>query len=353
MRVADPGPGPENPTLKTFLNLLNGESPELPMLEPILGALETEGLAESALRLFRKRPLPAAARKNSRWSILAKRLETLAESERRRRAYQWQLDPSRRTLRFRFEVRPPASDLNPSALHHALVQTFLQAGLPVALGLEKTPRPIVALGPTLPPNTIGLGEWVDCGLREPGATPVEAWPARLASHCPPGLRFLSAHVIPNHSSSLLELAREACWRWDCPDALLQHARTRLDAFARATSYEIEKTGKVDGRKGIKRIEVRPFVLSLEWQAQALRFTTRIQAGEVPSPTKLLGGILGVDPAQITGLTRLEVILAADSRLEESHKYETKLHNIYEDAVLLESDGSAAIIEDDDDLLLER
>jgi len=353
MRSVDSAPDSGNPTFKAFQDLLDGEPPEAGEIQGILARLETERLTETALATLRKHPARSSSHKAPQWNALRLGLELAAEKARGLRLQQWQLDPGRRTLRFRFEVRRPSHELNPSALLHALVQVFLEAGLPVAMGLEKTPRPMVALGPPLPLGAEGLGEWVDCILREPSAVPAEEWPSRLAPHCPPGLRFLHARIVPNHSSALLELSREARWRWDCPSDLLDTARPRLEVFLGSSRFEIEKSGKVDGRKSVKRIDVRAFVTDMEWKGDSLLFSTRILPGEAPSPLKLLAGILGVDPARIKGLSRLAVLLAEDARLDEAHKYEPKLHNIYEDAVLLESDSPARFVEDDDDLLLDR
>jgi len=352
MHAASSQPDSTNPTFKTFLDLLEIETPNAHAIQSILLHLEAEGLSDQALSVLRKRR-PGPGFQREIWNSLRIDLETATGKARALRMQRWQMDPGRRTYRFCFEVQPPACELNPSALLHALVQTFLDAGLPLAMGLEKIPRPVVSLGPPLPLGAQGACEWVDCGLREPSSLPAKEWPARLSNYCPSGLRVLKGYLVPNHGSSLLELAHQARWQWTCPEALLDLARTRLETFRCACSFEIEKTGKVDGRKGVKRIEVRSSVQELAWSGDVLTFTMPIQPGEVPSPPKLLAGILGVDPSQIKGLTRLEVILGMDPRLEEGHKYETKLHNIYEDAVLLESDSPIPFIEDDDELLLDH
>jgi len=354
MRTSEPAPGPGNPTLKAFQELLDGEAPEAIALQTVLGRLEAEELTETALALFRRLRSRSAPHRAPRWEPLHTALESAAEKARGRRLQRWQLDPARRTLRIRFEVQSPASEWSPSALLHALALTLLEAGMPVAMGLEKKPRPMVTLGPPLPLGAEGLGEWADCVLREPSAIPLEDWPARLEPHTPAGLKFLEVQLVPNHSSSLLELAREARWSWHCPEELLGTAKPRLEAFRRASTFEIEKTGKVDGHKGVKRIEVRPAVLDMNWREDVLFFTMRIAPGEAPSPVKLLAGILGLEPGRIRGLRRLEVLLDEDPRLEASDRYETKLHNIYEDAVLLESDAPIRFVEEDDEeLLLDR
>ena len=76
---------------------------------------------------------------------------------------------------------------------------------------------------------------------------------------------------------------------------------------------------------------------MDWDGGTLHFITRLAAGEALNPVKLLAGVLGVEATTIGRLARTMVELAADPRLEAAGKYETKLHNIYEDAVLLDAD----------------
>ena len=271
MRSVDLSHGPGNPTFKAFQDLLSSGAPEAAAVREILGRLKAEGLTEAALAVLRKVRSHAGSHRDSRWEGLRLGLESAAEKARGLRLQQWQLDPGRRTFRFCFEVLGPASELNPSALLHTLVQAFLEAGLPVAMGLEKTPRPMVSLGPPLPLGAEGLAEWADCVLREPSALPAEEWPSRLAAHCPPGLRFLSARLVPNHSSTLLELAREARWRWECPEDLQGAARPRLEAFLRASSFEIDISVTVSAshdRESARRAARRNAAQSILWYAGA-------------------------------------------------------------------------------------
>jgi hypothetical protein len=126
------------------------------------------------------------------------------------------------------------------------------------------------------------------------------------------------------------------------------AYERFAAFMAAESFQIEKMGKVGGQKQLKPVEVRPFVLQMAWEGTRLLFTTRLSAGEALNPVKLMAGVLALEAAQIVGLVRLGVDLAEDPRLAAAEKYETKLHNLFEDAVLLESGTHIRIIDEDDD-----
>nr|WP_320131932.1 DUF2344 domain-containing protein [uncultured Holophaga sp.] len=305
-------------------------------LQPWLERLEAAGKTEEALVAFR-----------GRWKGLRpppqvrEALESAAELSRQRRIHQWQQDPQRRTLRVRLSIQGSATQLRPPALISALARGFEEAGVPLAMGLGKPPRPQVQLGPALPLGVPGALEWADLTLSGPlrGGLPEEP----LA-----GLRVLGWEEIPNYATSVLELAHRARWRWDCPGALRQDAGARLASFMEATSYTIEKTGKSEGRKVVKQLEVRPLVLDLAWEGDVLHFSTRLAAGEALNPQKLLGGILGVDPALVQPLAREGVELAEDPRLHQAHRYQTKLHNIFEDAVLLEGGGNITLVDEDDE-----
>lgn len=297
------------------------------------------------MELKHKRP---RMKNDDPWHSLLKRMEAEVSQARERRMHQWQLDPNRRSLRLRMEVRYPACELHQAALQAALARALMDSGLPLAMGLEKTPRPLVRLGHPLPLGVEGLSEWVDATLREPPGTFGEALVEGINAHCPTGLRILQADAVPSHASSALELCQKAHWAWACPKDLLPFAVERLARFEAAVTYEIVKIGKVDGQKQVKRLEVRHLVLRMGWEGDAFCFTTRLSAGEALNPVKLLAGVLELDAAAIQGLTRLSVELADDPRLISAGKYETKLHNIFEDAVLLESGPTIPFVEEDDD-----
>lgn len=352
MRLTDPAPSPENPTLKAFQDLLREGTPDAAAREATLAQILAEESAKAALQLLNRLRPKSNSAKDPHWHLVRARLEAAVDRERTIRTQAWQLDPNRRTLRLVMEIRHPASGLNPAALGYALARLLEDGGFPIALGLEKKPRPMISLGPALPIGVEGHREWADVVLREP--FPVETGIAKANAHAPAGLRLLEAAIIPNHSSSLVDLAQEARWHWEIPEELRALAEPGIKAFAAADTFEIEKTGKVGGTKTLKRMEVRRLVTRLEWKDQSLDFSTRIQPGEALSPLKLLAGILGVEPARITNLARTAVVLSDDPRLVQARKYEPKLHNIFEDAVLLESADDLPIPdEDDDDLLVER
>jgi hypothetical protein len=99
---------------------------------------------------------------------------------------------------------------------------------------------------------------------------------------------------------------------------------------------------------VKRVEIRSLVETMAWQGPALEFRTSLPPGQALNPRKLLGAILGAEPASIVTLERLGLELADDPRLLQADRYEPKLHNMFEDAVLLEAGSHIRIVDGDDD-----
>jgi hypothetical protein len=343
MLMDEPSSNPQLLALHAFRKALEGES--APAISTLVELKEQGFLEQALLELKRKRP---RMNREDPWQAWRTRLELEITKARDHRIHQWQLDPNRRSLRFRMEVLAPACTLHPSALQAVLARALLESGLPLAMGLEKTPRPMVRLGHPLPLGVVGLAEWADAILREPPAVSMEDLSGCINDHCPDGLRILEAEEIPNHASPVLDLCAKGHWAWACAPEMRASAGERLRRFEAMGSYEIAKIGKVEGQKRVKLIEVRQLVLRMGWEGESFHFTTRLSASEAMNPIKLLAGILEREPAAILGLTRLRVELAEDPRLVSADKYETKLHNIFEDAVLLESGPTIQCVEEEED-----
>ena len=336
-------PPQEVSSLQIFQNLIQAAPPEPGALQGLLAALGAENHLEHALTALKQaRPDPLL------WGgVLAGLKEAVARSRTRRMSL-WQVDPRRRTLRLCLEVRSPACGLHPPALLSALARMLMEAGLPLAMGLEKNPRPAVHLGHPLPLGVEGLCEWADAGLQEAPGVPLEALPGLLSAHAPEGVKVLRCAFVANHGSGVAELCRLGRWRWDCPEALLGLARDRVAAFLASERFEVGKPAKVGGQKAAKVVDLRPLLGEVAWDGPALGFHTRLGPGEAANPRKLLAAILEVLPEAIQGLVRTAVDLREDPRLLQEEKFAPKLHNMFEDAVLLGSGGNVRIIDEDDD-----
>ena len=328
--------------LRTLQGLLSSGPPGPAALAGLVAELKAACLAEHALAMLR--PLPA----EPRWEPLRAALKAEVAASRIKRMALWQTDANRKTLRLRFQVTGPVSRQHPPALAAQLARTLLEAGVPVAMGLEKTPRPALHLGHPLPLDLPGRGEWADAALTSGVKEPMGQLPGRINAHAPEGLEILECGLVPNYASPVSELCRAAIWRWRCPEEGLEAARAATSAFLLAERFEMEKAGKAEGQKVVKRVEIRGLVEAMAWDGPVLDFRTRIVSGQAPNPRKLLGAILGQEPGSLTDLERLGLILAEDPRLLQADRYEPKLHNMYEDATLLDAGSHIRIIDGDDD-----
>jgi radical SAM-linked protein len=343
MDSATPVPDPGSQALQEWQRLISTGTPDPAACALLLPDLERGRRLEHAWMLLKQARLDAA-----RWGELQARLKALVDQARTRRIHQWQTDPRRRTLRLRFAVAAPAASEHPAGLLALLARALIGCGLPVAMGLEKSPRPALRLAHPLPPEVPGRSEWADLVLLDAPGTPLAELPARINAQAPAGLRVLECVEVPNHASPTAELCQRAHWRWSCPDA---EARERIEAFMASESYEIDKPGKVAGEKGARRVDLRPLLRDLRWDGGDLLFQTSIAAGEAANPGKYLLAILGRERgpgAAGSGLTREAVVLAEDPRLEQGGRFEPKLHNMYEDATVLHAGGSIRIIDEDDE-----
>ncbi len=332
--------------LKAFQAIVADSRTNSAMLASWIPRLVEKNLLDQALQNLKQEWLRLS--RDEHWRSFRTRLESELQRIRERRMQQWQLDPRRRTLRLQLEIRTPACGMHPQALLQALAKAVQATGLPLATSLEKHPRPMVRMGHPLPLGVEGLCEWVDMIFSGPTQLAGTELVEGINAHCVQGLRISGIETIPNHASPVLDLCHEARWTWPCPQELREHAARRMAGFMSAESFEIEKTGKVDGHKQSKRVEVRHLVTEMDWMDSDLRFTTRLSTGTALNPVKWLAGVLDLEPSTITGLVRTAVVLVEDARLGATEKYAPKLHNIFEDAVLLESDSHIQIIDEDDD-----
>ena len=353
--MTEPPPNQRFPILQAFREALKSECPPTQIDHSMIPELMEQGVLEQAtMELKRQWP---RMKSGDPWHDMRTRMEAEVAKARERRMHQWHLDPNRRSLRLLMAVLAPVCNLHPSALQATIAQTLLESGLPLAMGLEKTPRPLVRLGHPLPLGVEGLSEWADAILREPPAIPMETLAERINAYSPTGLRILQVEGISNHASPVLDLCQKAHWAWACPPELRVFAAECFRRFEAADAYAIAKVGKVEGQKQVKQVEVRHLVVHMSWEGETFHFTTRLSAGEALNPVKLLAGVLELDATVIHGLVRVSVELAEDPRLSSAEKYETKLHNIFEDAVLLESGPNIQLVEeeeeDDEPIVLRR
>lgn len=338
---------PSLPAFQRFEQILNDPEPDWDVALALLTRLEEEGDAEKAFARLRQHRLSRGV-PSPKFTQLKIRLGVADERARERRAHSSRLDVDRGILRLRYSRSEALAHLNPAQFLALLTGVLRKAGLDPDMSLEKTPRPLVALGHPLPLGLSGSSEWADAEVRSLPKEGENTLLASLNAAAAEGLKFHACSALPAYATPVLDLSLRAHWTWLCPPELSDHARRKMTEFEASESFFIEKMGKERGQKLPKRIEVRPMVEGISWENETLRFAMQISAKNTLNPVKLLAGILGIEPGSIKDLKRNSVELAEDLRVSQAERFEPKLRNIYEDAVLLSSGPTLSIVDEDED-----
>jgi hypothetical protein len=325
--------------LQTLRQALRGEPADLSAL--VEGLVEEELVEEGAclVRAERRQAREEPAKQ------IASLLTPLAAKAMARREATWQLDSRRATVRLGYAKDGVALDFDEGDVHAILLQAFRLEGFRVALDFGKRSRPSLRLELPLPAGAGGLAEWAEAEFRmEPPEAPGILM-ARMNGRLPEGLRIHHWDACAPYASPLGELAEASHWRWECPAGQADGARLRTAAFLRATEWLWEKGGRIEGRKQVKQLDLRPLVMDLRWEGEVLFSTTRAEVG---NPLKVHAAILGLEPSALRGLLRLSLDLRPDPRLAQAERFEPKLKNMYEDAVLLSGGSNITLVDEDDD-----
>jgi len=329
-------------SLQALRRALRGEHGDPGVL---VESLIAEDLAEEGASLIR------AERRGigePRAKVFATLLEPLAARARVSREAGWQMDSRRVAVRLGYAKEGAALDFDEGDLHAILAQAFRLEGFRLALDLGKRPRPLLHLELPLPAGAGGLAEWAEAVFRvEPSESP-EALMARLNLRLPDGFQIHRWEAHPSYASPVSDLADTSHWRWTCPPDQADAARLCTSAVLAAAEWIWEKGGKVEGRKQVKPLDLRPLVTELRWEGDVLFSTTRTGSPEGGNPLKLHAAILGLESAALRGILRLSLDLRPDPRLAQAERFEPKLKNMYEDAVLLGGGSNITLVDEDDD-----
>lgn len=336
--MEDRGPSLEPMPLQRLRDALKGARAEDPT--SVCAELKGAGLVEEAADLLR-----AFRRGSSGGKLvddLEARLSPLASQARQRRSARWQLDTRRVRLRLLFSKEEEALGFDDGDLHAVFLHAFRLEGLRLALDLGKRPRPLLSLGFSLPSGVGGLAEPLDAVLKQDPQSDPAAWMARLNRRLPEGLLVQRWEELPSCASDPLDLGLQAHWRWMAPASRRAGIETALAVFMKAETWPWER------EKAGAPVDLRAFLTGLRWEEGALCFSTPLGAWQALNPLKALGAVLGEDPASIEGLVRTGIDLRPDPRVAQAERFEPKLKNMYEDAVLLGGGSNIILIDEDDD-----
>jgi len=276
--------------------------------------------------------------------LLTACLRPHAATALQRRAARWQLDTRRARVRLTFAKDGDATDFDEGDLHALFLQAFRLEGLGLVLDLGKRPRPLLSLGLPLPAGVEGKAEYFDVVLKQEPAGATSQVMARLNQRLPLGLRLLAWEGLANCASELTDLALRSHWRWDVLSSQREQIEMKAEAFLQAEAWPWDR----GGTKAPAGLDLRRLVLDLEWRDGALCFATPMGLYQAINPVKMLAAIFDLEPMEIRGLVRTDLALNADGRIAQAERFEPKLKNMYEDAVLLGGGSNITLIEEEDE-----
>lgn len=326
--------------LQTLRSAIRGAAPL--DIETLLAAIQSEELVEEAAEALRS--IRRGVAEPARMELLTQRLAPLASKARQRRSALWQLDTRRVLIRWTYVKAAPALEFDDGDLHAIFLQACRLEGLRVALDLGKRPRPLLNLGCPLPADVGGLAESLDVVLRQEPYEGTPSWIARLNQRLPEGLTITGWDTLPVYASDVRELALASHWQWDVPTEWKKDVERKVSAFLTSTTWPWQRD--LDPSSGA--LDLRSIIPVMTWNGPTLAFSSRMGSFQAINPLKMLGAILSMEPSDIKGLVRTGVDLKPDARLGQAERFEPKLKNMYEDAVLLGGSSNIVLIDEDDD-----
>jgi len=316
--------------------------PSLPDLDATVAAILNDNLVEEAGELLRA--LRREAGNMAGVESLTSRLAPLVAKEQQRRSARWQLDTRRVLIRFSYAKEGGALGFDDGDLQVIFLHAFRLEGLRLLLDLGKRPRPLLSVGLPLPVGVGGRAESMDAVLRqEPMDDPADLM-ARLNHRLPEGLRIHQWMALPGYASQVSDLAILSRWRWEVTPEFKALILDKIASFLAVSHWYWDRGPSLrDGP-----VDLRNVVSDLHWDDSTLCFSTRMEGYQAINPLKMLGAILGLEASRMAGLVRTAVDLKPDPRLGQAERFQPKLKNMYEDAVLLGGGSNIILVDEDDD-----
>jgi hypothetical protein len=334
------GPSREPACLQDLRALMAGRSSS--DLNATIEAIVTDQLVEEAGELVRT--LRREAGNKALVESLTTRLAPLSAKAQQQRSARWQLDTRRVLIRFFYAKGEGALGFDDGELHAIFLHALRLEGLRLLLDLGKRPRPLLSVGLPLPAGVGGLEETMDAVLgQEPEEGPT-ALMARLNHRLPIGVRVHQWMALPGYASPVSELALLSRWRWEVSQEDRLLVTEKVASFLQSTHWPWDRGISHPGGP----VDLCNLVPEMLWENSTLCFSMRMGVYQAINPLKVLGAIFGVEATRVTGLVRIAVDLKPDPRLGQADRFQPKLKNMYEDAVLLGGGSNIILVDEDDD-----
>jgi len=339
-RIVASGPSREAASLQRLRNLLEGGGEADPAT--LLPLFQAEDLCEEAQEILR------ASRREHRdqgpWNRLSQALAPLAARAQARRAALWQLDTRRTLIRFGYTKGDEAEGFDDGDVHAMFLLAFRLEGLCLALDLGKRPRPLLSVGLPLPAGVGSDVESMDLVLKREPLEETATLLERLNLRLPAGLSIHRWECLPAYASPLCDLALLSRWQWRVPADLHGDVADKVARFHGAEPVLWRR----DPSKPGATVDLRLLVPELTWREGTLCFATRMGSYQAINPLKVLAALLELDMTPPGTLVRTAIELKPDLRLDQADRFQPKLKNMYEDAVLLGGASNITLVDEDDD-----
>jgi len=311
-------------------------------LKAAVATITSVGLVEEACDLLRT--LRREALNPARLTEVSDQLMPLAAMALKRRTARWQLDTRRLRIRLSFAKEAGVLGLDDGDLHALFLHAFRLEGLYPALDLGKRPRPLLTVGLPLPAQAMGWAESLDVVLNQEPSEAPSALLARLNLRLPVGLRLHQWQPLPSYASEMGDLAVRSHWRWEVPAAGLASVAAQVSAFLSSETWPWQRgASQAEGS-----LDLKVLVPHMDLEAGILTFVSTMGEHQAINPLKWLGALFDLDPKHLEGVVRTHIDLKPDRRLDQGERFEPKLKNMYEDAVVLGGGSNIVLVDEDDD-----
>lgn len=209
-------------------------------------------------------------------------------------------------IRFRWEKGEAARYTSHLDVIKVFERALRRAGLPMAYSQGIHPHPKIAFGPPLPLGHLSTTEYLDVRFDKPYN--LEFF-HRLGEALPPGFRLLEARSILAKTESLSSTINVALYEVGLPAAI---EPCRCEKFLAEKEAWAERTS--EGKR--QRVNVRPFVRSLESNPAGLQLELVMAGSDYVRPEEVLNFGLGL-PEMITVealFIRRELLIFSDGNL---------------------------------------
>lgn len=203
-------------------------------------------------------------------------------------------------VRLRFSKDGALRWLSHHDLMRTMERTLRRSQLPMRTtqGFHPHPRMVFAL--SLPLGVIGREEVLELELNA-DLTPEEIL-GRLTGHCPPGLRLLSARIVPLRTTAQV---RRLSYRLPVSPDRVADALTRIDALLASDQLWLERK-----RNPGREVNIRPFISHLSFEKGLLTMAFWMKPEGTARPDEMLE-LLGLSDLPAAGVvlerSRLELL----------------------------------------------